>query len=238
MRHADSISEWIASILWSLFGEYTLMVMVGFVVVVGLGILILGEFLGRKRRNNNADAPAEIGGQAAHSNETIEDARHFFHYMIAHMALHEACRHYPHGFFAAMASPSDRLNLIQSLWTSVSDRFEGPGEPSFGPEDIRITTSTILNYPLVLIIMPTPMLMVEAFMVAVIMMVKVEKLSEAPDDPVVRYFTLELGADDHNNPISVLCEWDQSGSHINYGEGPPLEELSGKSFIDALERYL
>jgi hypothetical protein len=37
-------------------------------------------------------------------------------------------------------------------------------------------------------------------------------------------------------PYTVLGEWTADGTHVNYGDGPPADDLSG--FVAAVARYL
>lgn len=72
--------------------------------------------------------------------------------------------------------------------------------------------------PAVLLEMPSPVALAEAYYVAIVSL-KGLPSRDAPEDANLRYITLELGRNLDGSPRTVLCEW-RHGIHFNYGDGP------------------
>jgi hypothetical protein len=143
------------------------------------------------------------------------------HYALAHIVLKDFCLGNPKAFFGLMIS-SEKEKFLEDLWAEVCRVCDAGGQPQFRIQDAQFVTTRIQDFPMVLVFFPPPSAMTEVFMVAVVLKVPVERLDSAPDNPEVRYFTLELGFEDDHSPRTVLCEWDVSGSHVNYDNGPEL----------------
>ena len=141
------------------------------------------------------------------------------HFVFAHVALRQACVERSWGFFAVMASAfKDRF--LQDLWREVCAQCDAQGPPLCDITKADVTTCRLNNYPCVVVTMPPPSEMGEAYLVAVILKVQVTD-EIRPDQPAVDYFTLEKGTCLDGTPRTVLCRWTADNSHVNYGDGPP-----------------
>ena len=146
------------------------------------------------------------------------------HYVLAHVALKQMAFANPYGFFAVMASPQ-RQKFLDDLWRQVCENCDQEGVSRISPRDITIHTTKIGEFPTLLIEMPQPYFMTEAYMVCVVLKIPLGDLPQQPADPEIRYFTLdkglrfETGSDRPPADRTVLCAWDGE-THINYGDGP------------------
>lgn len=156
------------------------------------------------------------------------------HYALAHIVLKELCMKNPYWFFGFVTA-TDKEQILGEIWSFVCRISDEGGKPSFGIEDVRFEACRIQDFPMVLIYFPPPQGIAEVFIVAIILKISVERLSECPENPEVRYFTLEKGVTEDHRHRTVLCEWDMDGTHLNYGDGP---ETYPRGFIEAIERYL
>jgi len=156
------------------------------------------------------------------------------HYALAHVVLRETLHAFP-DLLLSLGSSEGRERVLGNVWQLVCEICDRGGKTTFTMEDVQVIPTRVNDFPLVLIILPPPQTTSEAFMVAAVLEVPLEELSQRQENPRLRYFTLELGfgADLQGRP--VLCEWDSLGSHINYGYGP---SLSPQAFVEALQRFL
>lgn len=150
------------------------------------------------------------------------------HYVLAHIALRQVAFGDPYGFFAVMASPQ-RQAFLDHLWRQVCETCDKDGTARFTASDISVHTTQIDNHETVLIEMPPAHFLAEAHMICVVLKVPIQELPAKPDDPEVRYFTLEKGRKvSTGEDRTVLCAW-EGGSHINFGDGP---EVSPTAFLE------
>lgn len=140
----------------------------------------------------------------------------------------------PYWFFEVMVS-TDKDRLLGEIWNLVCKICDEGGKSSFGIEDVRFLDTLIQDFPMILVYFPQPQDIAEVFMVAIVLKIPVERLPERPENPEVRYFTLEQGVTQDQRFRTVLCEWDMAGTHINYGDGPETYPLG---FIEAIDKYL
>jgi serine/threonine protein kinase len=145
------------------------------------------------------------------------------HYFFAHKYLREVMNRSPRMFVENFLKPS-RLSFE---WVHCA-RLCKPEDEEFIPAD------GLLSYPVrfaedhygVIIQMPQPKRIVEAYFIAVIL--KEEKETEEETSYVnCRYLTLEVGVEKDGSPITINGEWLPVGEqHINRGNGPePSQEL-------------
>jgi len=141
------------------------------------------------------------------------------HYVFAHVALRQLAFVDPYRFFEAMA-PSQQQSFLKGLWEQVCQNCDEHGSAPFAPGDIEVQITRIHDFPAVLVKMPKPNYICEAYMICVVVKVPIGDMERKPDNPEVRYFTLEKGVSfGKNTERTVLCEW--SGAlHNNYGDGP------------------
>lgn len=156
------------------------------------------------------------------------------HYALAHIVLKELCIKNPYWFFEFMIS-TEKERILGEIWGLVCELCDEGGKPSFGIEDVRFLDGRIQDFPMILVYFPQPQDIAEVYMVAIILKIPVEQLPEHPENPEVRYFTLEQGVTEDHGHRTVLCEWNMRGMHLNYGDGP---ETYPRGFIEAIKRYL
>jgi hypothetical protein len=145
------------------------------------------------------------------------------HYVFAHVFLRQIVLDTPWQFFAMMASP-DAAKILVSIWDNVGRWLEKSGKAvDASPSDGLLATPTrIAGFPAVVITLPTPIGLTEAYFVAVVMRT-LELPKDMKEKGPVSYYALELGlsiATDSGR--TVLTQWDND-AHLNYGDGPVAE---------------
>lgn len=156
------------------------------------------------------------------------------HYALAHIVLKDVCMHHPVYFFCVMVSP-EKDEFLEMVWQWVCEICDGGGKAPFSIQDVVFEGMRIQEYPMLVALFPQPRDIAEVFMIAAVLKVPADELEEAPENPEVRYFTLELGATEDYRARTVLCEWDMSGNHVNYGDGP---DPDPRAFIEAIKSLL
>jgi serine/threonine protein kinase len=145
------------------------------------------------------------------------------HYTFAHRFLSEIVARQPKLFVESLLKP--KSNMINVRWVMNARNYS---DKEFIPAD------GLCCFPIhfsenqygVLIQLPQPTRMAEAYYVAVI-------LKEDSSLVSYRYITLELTANSDGVAKTIIGEW--NGGHKNYGTGPdPDPEL----FIEALRKLL
>lgn len=158
------------------------------------------------------------------------------HYVLAHVALRQICMANPVSFFRVMAS-QNRDKFMEDVWQRVRKNCDDKGNPSFSIEDVKVGTTKIGDFPIIIIAMPIPQFMAEAYMVGIVLKVNVKDFIEnkIPEKPVAEYFTLEKGFNLDDSDRTVFCKWDETGNHLNYGTGP---NPTSAEFINAISKML
>lgn len=158
------------------------------------------------------------------------------HYVLAHLALRDACFENPYAFFGIVASPH-REEFLLDVWNHVCDFCDDRGEPDFHIRDVQVVTSQIKGLPLILFLFPDPHMLTEVMMTAAVLKVPLSELSKSnpKKNPEAAYFTLELGMTMEGELSTVLGGWDKEKNHLNYGDGPAPHPLD---FVEAIEKYL
>jgi hypothetical protein len=164
-------------------------------------------------------------------------ARHQ-HYQFAHVILPKVACSYPEKFLETLHSPNGQQFLLET-WNNAGKNFGF--EKSIDPMDLRYSIESFNDiYSAVVIELPKPERMTEAYFVALVFQ-KQKRLLSSIKSILAHYFTLELGVDiTDKSTYTVLCEWkiDKKGSpasHMNYGDGPPPEK---EAFLEALKMFL
>ncbi len=170
----------------------------------------------------------------AEAPKTPAKTRH--HYDLAHVALRQICMANPVGFIRVMGS-QNRDKFLEDVWQQVRKNCDPKGNPPFSIKDVKVETTKIEEFPTIIITMPTPQFMAEAHMVGIVLKVDVKDFIEnkIPEKPVVEYFTLEKGFTLDESERTVLCKWDETGKHHNYGTGP---NATSSEFIKAISKML
>lgn len=138
---------------------------------------------------------------------------------------------HPVEFFAVM--PSDQKDdLLTFLWRAT-ESHSGPLPTHLDANSTSVTCCSIEGMPTVILELPTPHVISEAYFVALVS-TKGLPNPQKPEDTDLRYITLELGKHYNGPPRTVLCEW-RNGIHSIY-EGSPNPTL--EAFHDATREVL
>lgn len=155
------------------------------------------------------------------------------HYGLAHHALRRFAFEKPLAFLMLLASP-DAQEFLSTLMAAILEECkEAEPQPDLPIEDVILHTGRVGSYPCVVVEMPRPKALAEAFFVAAVLLANLdEQISDNPKKVGLRYFTLEKAATLGGLPRTMLCEWTSDHRHLNYGDGPaPRLEM----FIQAVE---
>lgn len=170
---------------------------------------------------------------AAPASDLAEPRCH--HYTLAHQALRSVAFEQPAGFLGLLASPEAR-SFLADLLAAVTEHCQGREPwPDFGAEALTIHTFRVGQFPCVVVELPPPRAVTEAFFVAAVLLVDLDREPSAAREATLRYFTLEKGFVLDGPPRTVLGEWTAEGSHLNYGDGPA-PQLG--PFVQAVEAML
>lgn len=157
------------------------------------------------------------------------------HYDFGHVVLREMCSHNPMAFIQVLAS-HDKEGLLENLWRITCERCDKTGPAWFSYKDVVIESLMLENYPTILVTMPPPRVMTEAFYIAIVLLTPMDQIAAGniPEQPAIGYYTLELGISPTGSRYTVLCAWDD-GKHVSYGDGP---EAEPSSFLQAVSEKL
>lgn len=155
------------------------------------------------------------------------------HYVLAHIALRKICLQDPLMFFGSIAS-EHRDEFLKQVWRQVSEQCDPQGEATFDISDVGFATCTIGVYPAIVVAMPEPEGLGEAYFAAIVLKMDLSK-EDRPEKPEIFYFTLEKGARLDQSDRTVMCGWTADDSHLNYGDGPAPD---GDKFVQEIEKLL
>lgn len=136
------------------------------------------------------------------------------HYWFAHRVVRDICKQNPSRFFMRM-NEETRFILLNLMIDSTED-ITGEPAKNFLSEDLDVITRQIADCPSVIITMPEPLAVTEAYMVAVVF---TKEEGDETQDESFRYFTLELSQSFDGDLRTVFCEWTDD-AHLNFGKGP------------------
>ena len=114
------------------------------------------------------------------------------HSYFAHTALREIVQNEPMPFFSAMVS-LEQDYVLQDIWQQVREKCDKEGMPTMDISQVECLTCKVHDYPAVILSMPEPTIIGEAFYIAVVLL-----------ENDVGYYTLNLAV---NNDDPVLCKW-------------------------------
>lgn len=154
------------------------------------------------------------------------------HYILAHLALRSIALNDSIGFLAITVSEKFEA-FLEDLLNDIDK--EVAQKRTFSAKDVKVHASQVNGFPCAVLVLPEPQEPAEAHMVALVVPISQESdLSPQGETPQGRYFTLELGVSlSGDQQHTVLCEWDES-SHLNYGEGPP---VNVEDFLKAISLH-
>jgi anti-anti-sigma factor len=156
------------------------------------------------------------------------------HYIFAHRILPQIVHADPKKAQEILSGPAG-ADFLASLWRRVGESI--PVAAHTPPNGLTLMTRTEADGTVIVVVtMPRPTRLAEAWFVAIVFTPGPRKLLFFQGPPMIRYFTLELGSNLSNNtPRTVLCGWSKEGNHFNVGDGPPPEVEAFLARILAIE---
>ncbi len=155
------------------------------------------------------------------------------HYVLAHIALRKICLQDPMNFFGTIAS-EHKDEFLKDVWQQVREHCDSEGEATFDISDVGFTTCSIKDYPTIVLAMPEPTGLGEAYFAAIVLKIQLDD-AERPEKPEILYFTLEKSVHLDQSDRTVMCGWTADDSHLNYGDGP---DPGVDAFIEAIDKLL
>lgn len=140
------------------------------------------------------------------------------HYIFAHIALRSIAFNDPLRFLAIMASPDAQV-FLRHIWEKVGEDCPAKKVVRYDGE-FPVFTTRVHGFPAVMIQMPPPATMCEAYMIGVVVSVEMERQNPPEKNPPIQYLTLERSETTDGREVSVLCKWQGEGDnmrHINMG---------------------
>jgi hypothetical protein len=121
---------------------------------------------------------------------------------------------------------------INEMISTCNPAFETQSVCQFDASDISVSNLTIGRAPCIIITMPQPKNITEAYFIAIVSRIpdievksrdRDEPHKDLPGSPVdeipINYYTLERAFDPEDEGRTRFCEWSEKG-HYNYCEGP------------------
>ena len=171
--------------------------------------------------------------------ELLENPRRH-HYVYAHNIIRDFCNDDPSLFFGYMGSPEKDV-LVGFFWHKVCEFCDQEEITVLCEKDFKFTCLSLSEFPTILVEMPKPKAITEAFYVAIVLLANMSE-DPAPENPNARYFVLELGQFDPDQNIhGVIGEWIEdknstsNNKHLNYGIS---HDMSINSFLQEVEQHV
>jgi hypothetical protein len=151
-------------------------------------------------------------------------------YVFAHRAVpHEAFRD-PARFLGILNGP-DGERYLHDLWQHAGNYADA--ETLRADEEPRHEITFTSNGVIALIWPPPPAEVPEAHIVGVFARLADPYATTLRELSWIRVFTLEQGHDHaRDEPVNMLCEWTEDGTHRSHGRGP--DSTEERPFIDAV----
>jgi hypothetical protein len=155
------------------------------------------------------------------------------HYVFAHLAFRAMVEASPMHVLMTLLSKDNGQNLLLEAWEQVGSQCT-KGE---------VVDSAGLAYeihefggkrPVVLITMPTPRGVREAYFVAVVITSPRRRFFLFERPASMQYFTLEIGDPAKGDFDTVLGQW-RGEQHLNYSDSPAVDK---QAFLKAIARVL
>ena len=173
------------------------------------------------------------------------EVRRKAHYAFAHRFLPEYFFCNPRGVVGSVYIEQhiDCTKFIQARWQMMEERAGLVEQQPRHARPLRFRRVTdlsawkqeICRHPALWVKMPEPEHSPQAYFVSAVLLVSASRpFDEWPGDAVGRLFTLERTVDNHGSN-GVLCEWDRSGDHHNFGA---LAAVTPVGFVGAVAEVL
>jgi len=157
------------------------------------------------------------------------------HYHFAHIYLREKAMVIPEPLVNDLRGESG-LRRLNFYWMSNAMALRSPNEEFIQADGLDcIPVKLNADYYGVIVQLPQPERMAEAYFVAIILRdSEKNELPSGSSKPMCRYITLEFGKNKDGSKRTVLGEW-KNGSHFSYGSGPIPEP---QAFLEAIRRLI
>jgi hypothetical protein len=157
------------------------------------------------------------------------------HYVFAHVALKEVAFADPVTTVGLLHGPR-AVEFLNKLWDDVAEKVRQTGEPAdVDASGLAVQPQRVGEFPCAIVHMPPALEPAEAHLVGLVLHVKLGSGEPPPDSPELSYFTLERGITLDGGERTVLCAWTREGQHLNFGDGPAVQdEAFGKAIQDIL----
>lgn len=154
------------------------------------------------------------------------------HYFFAHQELKEMVYNEPEMFLNIMQSAS-ATTFLTDLYNDLKAQYNDRLNMGATPNNFDAKVLELPQGNMILISLPETIIAPEAKYIGIVLPADV-KSSQSTSTGDIRYFTLER-ADKSPNPDFVRGEWENLGTHANYGT---IENPSRESFIAWIKRKL
>ncbi len=153
------------------------------------------------------------------------------HYAFAHRVLPAVFYSDPGKFFEILNTEG---SFLRFLWKQVgSELAEGN---RLAADELRYDINYLENGTMIaLVTLPSPQGVTEAYFVAIVYRPPARQHKFFEEKALVRFITLEYGAQMDGAPRTVLCEWNAKRMHLNLGDGP---EPKAEAFLEAVYALL
>ena len=138
------------------------------------------------------------------------------HYVFAHETLRKTA--YEDPLFILNILTSTKRDMFLEHVLEMTDKRLTPMDLDykFSITDLSVRREWIGECPSVIIEMPTPRAVGEAYFVAIVLLAS----HHQGPDVVMDYFTLELGVTKSGEKRTTFCAWSEEDAHRSYGDGP------------------
>ena len=133
-------------------------------------------------------------------------------YLYSHVYLPNSLFEFPQKTYENLVSGKG-MDYLLYIWNLIATKIA----VMIHPDGLMMFREKIgSNHEAIIIQMPTPAVVPEAFFGAMIF--ELDYFTLSPKVTAVRYFTLEMGKNPYEQAIEYhFCEWSTSKEHVNYG---------------------
>lgn len=161
----------------------------------------------------------------------MDDRPRRHHYAFAHQSLPAVARRIGPQLVAAGRAGALAEGLARH-WDSLGKEL--PPDDRLAGDELAAQVFDTPGYDVVVVRFPRPRGVTEAHLAAICVP---SDAGPSPAEAPVRYLTLEHSVNLFDASAStVLGEWTADGTHVNYGEGPPADDLP--AFVAAVTGHL
>jgi hypothetical protein len=155
------------------------------------------------------------------------------HYVFAHLAFRALVESSPMHVLMTMLSRENGPKLLDEVWEQVSSQCTQ--RDLVDAEGLTYEIHELSDKrPVILIEMPTPRGVREAYFTATVITPPKRRFFLFPRPAKTRYFTLEIGDTEKGEFDTLLGEW-RGEEHLNYSDNPTVEK---RAFLRAVVRVL